>query len=108
MTSGAMRAGPGTGGAETGRFRDPLTRLHDLAGQEVLVVCPRCLAQAVVAALDDGTRWVARWPRRLVCTSCAYTATWDTPRRGSVWGAAADPYFQLPLWLTTQCCGGHT
>jgi hypothetical protein len=25
-----------------------------------------------------------------------------------VWGAAADPYFQLPLWLTTQCCGGHT
>jgi hypothetical protein len=25
-----------------------------------------------------------------------------------VWGGQVDPFFRLPLWLTAECCGGHT
>ncbi|MGW4941589.1 hypothetical protein ACWEOZ_08375 [Actinoplanes sp. NPDC004185] len=29
-------------------------------------------------------------------------------RRWSCWGGPVDPYFGLPLWLRTTCCGGRT
>ena len=46
------------------------------------------------------------WTRRVVCPGCGYATLRTAQRRGS-WGGPIDPFFQLPLWLTTRCCGGR-
>ncbi|BCJ48340.1 hypothetical protein GCM10010168_77340 [Actinoplanes ianthinogenes] len=90
---------------DTRRFLDPSTRLYALAADDIEVVCPRCAARAlVVPQRVDGTS-VLSWPRRLICTSCASTASWSPRGQASHWGAPVDPFFQLPLWLQADCCG---
>ncbi len=92
-----------------GRFRDPLIGLYALAAEDIHVVCPRCQRRAVVAPRPDGTDRAWTWPRRLACPACGYCASWPAGEgQSSVWGRAVDPFFRLPLWLTAECCGGHT
>jgi len=82
----------------TGRHRDGGTPLHDWAEPEVLVVCPRCSARAVVRRRADTSR-------RLTCPDCALAreATGVT----STWGGPFDPWFGEPLWLQAEL-RGHT
>ncbi|GAB3841427.1 hypothetical protein ACFPIJ_43890 [Dactylosporangium cerinum] len=82
--------------------------LYELAADPIDVVCPRCGRRAVSAARPTPSRWVASWPRRLTCGRCGHAAAWEPPGATSVWGAPVDPFFQVPLWLRAECCGGHT
>jgi len=56
------------------RFRDPQDRLRNLAGEPILVVCPRCSGRASV------TR------ERPTCAGCALVRVPPEPR--------------LPAWMT--------
>ena len=80
-----------------GRYRDGGSALYDWAEPEVLVVCPRCSARAVVRASGSA--------RRLTCSSCGLAR--ETPDTTSSWGEPVDPWFLLPLWLTSEL-RGHT
>jgi len=91
------------------------TTLDDFLNEDVLVVCPSCQGKAIVKAAplrqaaDDEQRV------RVICAGCGYSKTlretpktvlYQTSRRtvtGRVFGmgGAADPFFELPLWLTT-------
>ncbi|MGI5241865.1 hypothetical protein [Dactylosporangium sp. CA-139066] len=89
------------------RFRDPTSAysLYALASHPIDVVCPRCAARARSIGEPGDERPPTTRPRRLVCSACGHTATWS-PRSGSSWwGAAADPFFQQPLWLTAAVRG---
>jgi len=105
------------------RFREPAA----LAWQSpVEVVCPRCGSRATVRENDVGYR--------LTCTRCPLAVdggserhvlvdgrlvvlqwkhgAWHDPavdRYVSVFRAreGEEPVFGLPLWLRTECCGGH-
>jgi hypothetical protein len=89
------------------RFRDPQTRLYELAADDILVVCPRGRHRAIVVPQRSQVTSAWLWPRRLVCPHCAHTAGW-TPSDGWSWGGPVDPFFRLPLWLQTPCRTGHT
>lgn len=94
---------------EQDRFRDPLVSLYELAAEDIFVVCPRCGHRAVSAAQHTVGGWAWSEPRRLTCARCAYVASWcPGPSSISCWGGPVDPYFQLPLWLRAECCGGRT
>jgi ribosomal protein S27AE len=89
------------------RFRDPTSAysLYALAAHPIEVVCPRCGAHARVIADPGNDQPSTTRPRRLVCSTCGHTETWS-PRSGSSWwGAAVDPFFQQPLWLTATVRG---
>jgi hypothetical protein len=87
------------------RYRDPLIRsLHTLARDDILVVCPRCAAGAVVAPLTPEGRTDCWQPRRFACHACGHTDTWERPA-ATAWGNPVDPYFRMPLWLRVPCCG---
>ena len=77
------------------RFRDPQTRIEDLADEPILVVCPRCERRASVTV------------SRLVCPECSLVR--ENPRPDfRTWNRPVDPFFREPLWLRADCCGGHT
>jgi hypothetical protein len=82
--------------------------LYELAADPIDVVCPRCGRRAVSAPRPTQSRWVASWPRRLTCTACGHNSAWEPAGATSVWGGPVDPFFQVPLWLRAECCGGHT
>lgn len=89
------------------RFRDPTSAhsLYALASHPVDVECPRCSAHARVLAYPGDGRPSTTRSRRLSCAACGHTRTWS-PRSGSSWwGAAVDPFFQQPLWLTATVRG---
>jgi DNA-directed RNA polymerase subunit RPC12/RpoP len=91
------------------RFRDPLVSLYEMAAEDIYVVCPRCGHRATNAPRPTADSRVSAWPRRLVCTWCAYSASWSPEgSQGWCWGGPVDPFFRLPLWLRVQCCGGQT
>lgn len=94
-------------GAQPVRFRDPTSyySLYNLARDPVHVVCPRCTAHARVLVAEAGDASPLVVPRRLQCTACGHTRTWPAQSSGSWWGAAVDPFFQQPLWLTTTVRG---
>ncbi|KFU79885.1 hypothetical protein SAMN04489729_5323 [Amycolatopsis lurida] len=77
------------------RFRDPQTRIEDLADEPILVVCPRCAGRASVT------------PERLTCVGCALVRS-SGPRLPRAWNRPIDPFFREPVWLRADCCGGHT
>lgn len=85
------------------RFKDPGADLHAFTGA-TLVVCPRCSGCAV-------SRPLAGWappdsaPRRVSCTACPLSGERQSaaPARGR--DDSRDPFFRLPLWLQTPCCG---
>ena len=93
--------------AEPNRFVDDGRTLSDFADQ-IVVVCPRCSADALVQALaydDDEVAMAPVWmePRRLTCPSCGLARDWTD--RHAVYGAPVDPYFQLTLALQAPCAG---
>jgi hypothetical protein len=90
------------------RFRDPLIWLYALAANDIDVVCPHCGSRAVVKAQRVEGTSVMFWPRRFVCTACVSSASWSSEGGSSRWGGPVDPFFQLPLWLKAECCGGRT
>ncbi|MFJ6621599.1 hypothetical protein ACIQOW_29005 [Kitasatospora sp. NPDC091335] len=91
------------------RFTDPGVRLHEFA-DEVLVRCPRCGGRALVLA-RLGDRCEHRWTggrehtRRLLRCGCGYAVDGFPAQR--TFGGPVDPYFELPLWLDAECCGGR-
>src|SRR5205807_7568551 len=89
----------------------PLATYSDL----IHVVCPGCGGQATVVprpglpALRYHSELQFR-PRRLTCPGCGTSRDWVAQRRGSslvgvAIGGPNDPFFDLPLWLQTPCCG---
>jgi len=87
---------------------------------EVLIVCPQCERQAMVKAPVVDFSAEAALDIRLICVHCGHskmlTETPDTlfftnssgkQVRGRTYltGGAVDPYFHLPLWLTTKVEG---
>jgi hypothetical protein len=93
--------------SELNRFVDDGRTLSDFA-DHIVVVCPRCSADALVQALAYGDDEVATppvWlePRRLTCMSCGLARDWTA--RHTVYGTPVDPYFQLPLALQAPCAG---
>ncbi|RSN37721.1 hypothetical protein DL990_01425 [Amycolatopsis sp. WAC 01416] len=80
---------------DTPRFRDPQTRIDDLADEPILVACPRCSRCASVT------------PERLTCAGCALVRFPPDPDYRA-WNRPVDPFFREPLWLRADCCGGHT
>jgi hypothetical protein len=84
------------------RFREPDGGLAWL--DPVHVACPRCSRRATVrGGRDQGS---GHWTARLVCAHCVLARNWSggqpvEPRDGR------DPRFDVPLWLRTECCGGH-
>jgi hypothetical protein len=87
------------------RFRDPMVHLTELAAEIIDVVCPRCGARAASVPRPTESRWIGEWPRRLVCAGCGHART--RPAGSTSWGGPIDPFFALPLWLQTECCGGR-
>lgn len=99
------------------RFQDQQLTSWDFVStaDEILVRCPRCDACAKVVHLPTfpplhGQHSGLRGQRRVVCIACGYATDGDPaglrvlhrpPRRGTV----RDPFFQLTLWLQTDCCG---
>lgn len=96
------------------RHLDRRPALDRFAGR-ILVVCPRCGGQALVAPrpglppLKYYTELLYR-PRRLTCAGCGAAAEWEAELRGAglvgvVLGGTREPFFGRPLWLQTRCAG---
>lgn len=88
------------------RFRDTLAGLCAFAESAVHVTCPACQARAVVAPIDRPPGSSLSWPRRVVCTECAYRRVQSvvvSGRRDHVDKTS----FGAPLWLQRPC-RGHT
>jgi hypothetical protein len=96
------------------RFRDhdrPLAAYSDL----IYVVCPGCTSRAVIVPRPGlpELRYYSELqfrPRRLTCSSCGIARDWTAQQRnnalvGVAIGGPDDPFFRLPLWLQTPCCG---
>lgn len=107
----------GTAGENNHRFSDSLKRLCCF-GEQILVRCPACQGCAQIISLPAGAwdrcKWRDQTRRRLSCLRCGHTRAWTAPRTYD--GVAVvpepsgpiEPFFGLPLWLQTDCCGGHT
>ncbi len=96
------------------RFRDQQWTSWNFVStaDEVLVRCPRCDVCAKVVHLPR--RGQGSGLRRLVCSACGYVADKHLPGpralpsvlyRPEPRGMVRDPFFRLPLWLQTDCCG---
>lgn len=70
----------------------------------VLVRCPACQQCATVIRPVIVERRYAGNPR-LICVHCGLAR--EYAYRGHTTGVPLDPFFGLPLWLQTACCG-HT
>ncbi|HEV2235922.1 MAG TPA: hypothetical protein VGR57_04590 [Ktedonobacterales bacterium] len=87
------------------RYRDTRLMVYDL-GDEFLVRCPRCAAQARVVPLGADSTLPSTFHARCTCLHCGY----QRERHGGdsiVIYHGADWYFGLPVWLQTPC-RGHT
>lgn len=65
----------------------------------IYVICPSCQQQAILEALPTPSI-----SRRLTCSHCGFNRVTNASQSSSA--AATDPYFGLPLWLSTPC-GSH-
>ncbi len=83
------------------RFRDTGQSIYIFI-DEVLVECPRCSKCAHILAQSKPGRFIPN-SARLVCRACGFTK--DDDARSVQVGTNIDPYFKLPLWLQTPCCG---
>lgn len=94
------------------------TRVLDFIN-DVLVECPKCKTQAIVKC--NGFTFSNGYSNdiKLVCTHCGYSKSleqnpdsilFSSPGHQIVGkhlyiGGAVDPFFHVPLWLKTNCCG---
>jgi hypothetical protein len=85
------------------RSRAARAGLADFAG-EIIVVCPRCGGPAVMGRLDPARRDTAA-PRRVACRRCGHIEERPGRARPHAERHGRDPFFGLPLWLATPCCG---
>lgn len=90
------------------RFRDrqPSPRYFTDFGGDILIHCPRCDQPARVVALPGKPTITKFTPRRLICSNCGLTRTWQGTGVVRL-SHDTDWYFHCPLWLQTPCCG-HT
>ena len=85
------------------RFFDERQTVYSFNG-DTLVRCPQCEGSARSARIDSSNLdWFA--PRRLTCLNCGHVNTWSNKQISRGWRDAHDDYFELPLWLQTECCG---
>ncbi|MBI5596565.1 MAG: TFIIB-type zinc ribbon-containing protein [Elusimicrobia bacterium] len=85
------------------RFKDPGSDISAFVGA-ALVVCPRCSGCAVSRPRGGGIP-DASTPRRVSCTACPLSGERESPAPARGRDDARDPFFRLPLWLQTPCCG---
>jgi DNA-directed RNA polymerase subunit RPC12/RpoP len=91
--------------------------VYDFIHEPIDVVCPQCSQHALVKSLD-GAAEKSQKNIRFTCTNCGHSKTTHPSSvvlssgnsqpifgRHTLVGAPLDPYFHLPLWLTTDCCG---
>lgn len=83
--------------------KDPGPGGHSFVGA-TLVVCPRCSGCAVSRPRGGGIP-DASTPRRVSCTACPLSGERLEPAPPRDDDDARDPFFRLPLWLQTPCCG---
>jgi hypothetical protein len=86
------------------RHQDDSAGVWTFTSEDILVVCPKCGAPAVVRIVEKDERYPVRSARELTCDRCL-------ARRPSgsvvlVRGGARDPFLHEQLWLQTPC-GGH-
>lgn len=86
--------------------------------KDILVVCPTCSKSAIVRTSKQPIINLNEKEIKVVCTHCGLNkrleekpsailfSSSDKTTTGNyiIIGAAVDPYFHLPLWLTTNCC----
>jgi len=87
--------------------------------EDMYVICPSCSCKAIIKI--PGTASIHKKNEqeiKLICTACGYnkklaekpdtilhkTSNKTISGKIIIIGAAVDPYFHLPLWLTTECC----
>jgi hypothetical protein len=86
------------------RFSDKRTQIYEFANQ-FLVECPRCSkkAEVLIKVETRQNKPTLFLPRRLSCLSCGYSKEWTD--NSLAIHPNQDWYFELPLWLSTPCCG---
>lgn len=86
--------------------------------KDMYVICPSCGGQAIVRSPEFVIRPKDEREIKLICLVCGHNKRLDEKKasvllktsnniitgRYFIIGAAIDPYFNLPLWLTTECC----
>jgi hypothetical protein len=86
--------------------------------KDILVVCPSCGGQAMVKSSELLIRNGNEHEIKVTCTNCGYnkkleekpssilfsSSSQTIPGRYLIVGGAIDPYFHIPLWLSTNCC----
>jgi hypothetical protein len=85
------------------RFREPDDGLAWL--DPVLVACPRCGRRATVRGGREEVS--GRWTARLACVHCVLARTWSGDQPADLPRDGRESRFDVPLWLRTECCGGH-
>jgi Zn ribbon nucleic-acid-binding protein len=85
------------------------TLLYDFLKYDIPVVCPACSQQAIVQSKGGIFARAAEQEIKVVCVHCGYNKqlTEKTTTTGKhagqyVIGEPIDPFFHLPLWLTTS------
>lgn len=104
----------------THRAKDSYTTaLEDFLREDILVVCPSCQGKAVVKSTPLRQASENEHSVRIICAGCGHNkmlsetpkdVLYQTSRRtvtGRIFGmgGATDPFFGLPLWLTTPVEG---
>lgn len=103
------------------KFSDSGEQIFDFS-DEFLVECPKCqsLARVVLCNEDNGNIPLLYAARKLICVKCGLSKIWQRNKFiGYQSGNKIEPgfnnfikiggnfdwYFQMPLWLQTECCG---
>lgn len=102
----------------TTRTKDTYQHYLDDFMRDIYVICPACVRQALVKSPAFDARNKDDTVVKLVCANCGHNKRFDEKPvvilsasanntitgRYFIVGSAIDPYFHLPLWLTTNSC----
>jgi ribosomal protein S27AE len=66
--------------------------------------CPTCGYQPLCAKIQPKVKNIPPKTQSVTCPNCKQQALLNVHSYTHL-GAPIDPYFGLPLWLQTQCCG---
>ncbi|MEZ4775383.1 MAG: TFIIB-type zinc ribbon-containing protein [Bacteroidia bacterium] len=83
--------------------------------KDILVVCPNCEGKALVKTGDFHLPKYEVNEVKVVCADCSFNKTMknvvkrrdEKQKRGNIliFGAPIDPFFHLPVWLSTEFSG---